>query len=502
MRSSSVVIGDIGLATQYNDLRKDAFAAAHLLAHEQATPDLTLKVESGVCFIGTTKVVFAGGNSPSFTAPTTNPRIDLLTIDNAGVLARVVGTEAASPSIPAYPTDKVVLCEVFNRVGQTTIRDTDVAGQGYIQRDTRPFLGGTFISSDSQVDVAAAIQISKIRRNSHVTPETDNTYDLGSSALQWREVRAVKVFKNNAEIGGKFGGTGADGALTISSGTTTLDLGGVNIFIKNYSSISITGTGQLAFNNPAASGTLVILKSLGDVTITSTATPAIDCRNLGGALGNGGGTNTSGSDGSDVAASLALKAAAFGKGIGGGSGGSGGAGGAGGSSETGDIKNLYLDSADKLHRRFWFMTVGAGGAGGGGGQTAGAGGNGGRGGGGLYIECGGALNKTGTIDCGGAAGANATAGGTGSGGGGGGGGGSCIILANSITANTGAITVSGGGGGALTTGSGGGTGGGGGGGGGGHTNGSGGQAGALNTGGNGGSGSSGFSLVAVNNVFA
>ena len=160
MRSSTVNIGDNAAAAQYNDLRKDTFAAAHLLPHEQATPDLTLKVESGISFIGITKVVFAGGNSPSFTAPTTNPRIDLLVIDSAGTLSRVVGTEAASPSIPTYPTDKVVLCEVFNRVGQTTIRDTDVAGQGYIQRDARPFLGGTYVSDDSQVSARANITFS------------------------------------------------------------------------------------------------------------------------------------------------------------------------------------------------------------------------------------------------------------------------------------------------------------------------------------------------------
>ncbi len=205
MRSAAVNIGDNATAAQYNDLRKDAFASAHLLPHEQATPDLTLKVESGVCFIGITKVVFAGGNSPSFTAPTTNPRIDLLTIDNAGVLARVVGTEAASPSVPTYPTDKVVLCEVFNRVGQTTIRDTDVAGQGYIQRDTRPFLGGTFISDNTQVAAGANISPSKLNAgnvDANWLPDADITRDLGSAARRWREVRAQTLYGDGANITG------------------------------------------------------------------------------------------------------------------------------------------------------------------------------------------------------------------------------------------------------------------------------------------------------------
>lgn len=150
MRSEEVNIGDSILASQYNNLRKDAKGGSFLLAHEQATPDLTLYVEPGVCYVGATRVVFAGGNSPQFTAPTTNPRIDLLTINSSGVLERTVGTESATPSAPAYPADKLVICEVYNRVGQTAIRDTDVAGQGYIQRDVRPFLGGSFISSSAQ----------------------------------------------------------------------------------------------------------------------------------------------------------------------------------------------------------------------------------------------------------------------------------------------------------------------------------------------------------------
>lgn len=86
----------------------------------------------------------------------------------------------------------------------------------------------------------------------------------------------------------KFGGTGADGALTISSGTTNIDLAGAQVVIKNYSSISITGTGALTFSNPHANGTVIIFKNTGNTTITSSATPNIDIRNLGGAGGNAG----------------------------------------------------------------------------------------------------------------------------------------------------------------------------------------------------------------------
>ena len=58
-----------------------------------------------------------------------------------------------------------------------------------------------------------------------------------------------------------YGGSGSDGALSISSGTTTIALGGARVVVKNYTNISITGTGDLAFSSPHADGTTIILKS-------------------------------------------------------------------------------------------------------------------------------------------------------------------------------------------------------------------------------------------------
>jgi len=139
-KASKVNAGDTATAAQYNNLIDDAYGASQLLAHEQSTPNLTLKVEKGVFFIGDTRVEFAGGDSPQFTAPTSNPRIDLLVIDSSGTLSIVAGTEAANPTPPSYPSDKIVICEVYNRVGQAQIRDKDTAGQGYILRDVRPFM--------------------------------------------------------------------------------------------------------------------------------------------------------------------------------------------------------------------------------------------------------------------------------------------------------------------------------------------------------------------------
>lgn len=141
MRSIEVAGGDQATAAQYNVLRNDAYGGSQLHAHEQASPDLTLKIEPGIVFFGRTRVSYAGGNSPSISAPASNPRIDLLTIDIGGTIAVTTGTEAGSPTPPSHPTNySTVIAEVYCRVGMTTIRDVDTMGAGYIYRDTRPYL--------------------------------------------------------------------------------------------------------------------------------------------------------------------------------------------------------------------------------------------------------------------------------------------------------------------------------------------------------------------------
>jgi|GEM_PF-5264234 len=98
-----------------------------LRPHEQVSPDATVKVEAGVVTIGGAKVNFAAGNSPAFGVVTANSRIDLLTIDSAGALAVVAGTQAASPTAPTYPVDKIVIAEVtVNETVTVVVNDADI----------------------------------------------------------------------------------------------------------------------------------------------------------------------------------------------------------------------------------------------------------------------------------------------------------------------------------------------------------------------------------------
>lgn len=291
------------------------------------------------------------------------------------------------------------------------------------------------------------------------------------------------------------GGDGSDGLLNLNTADLLIDLQNNAVVIKNYTSINITGSFKLTFKNPNINGTLVILRSQGNVNLTSSAAPMIDCSSLG-AIGNGSAWISNTNGGTVGVAGVA------------GSGAGGGAGG-GGLGISPSFPTTYL-----VRNIIW--SVGAGGGNGGSGGSGGlVGGNGGRGGGGLIIECGGTWTFTtpSGISVNGANGTNGGSNGTanpggGGGGGGGGAGGCCLILYNNLGSNTGTITTSGGLNGAGGFGSTIGNQGGGGGGGGGGANISAGSAGTngnaggtgdgnghFGNGGNGGTGTPGYSLV-------
>lgn len=150
--------------TETGDYIQDsAIIARHLdnlRCREQATPNLTVEVRPGSATFQTTFVTSAGGTSPTCPAPITNPRIDIIALRSDGVIVRAAGTEAASPVAPGIPVNSIPLCTIYNVVGQTAIHDNDtqVAGQGYILQDLRPFLGigGGVIKSIQQgtIDLA------------------------------------------------------------------------------------------------------------------------------------------------------------------------------------------------------------------------------------------------------------------------------------------------------------------------------------------------------------
>jgi len=133
------------LFRQFKDLREQA----------QATPNMTVYVNASTLdvYINGTRLSFAGGNSPAFSAPVGNPRIDLVTLDDAGVLAITQGTAAAVPAEPMFPRAKMANQLVYLRPGCTSITayDDGNAAHGYLYRDVRPFVAADALSQATTV---------------------------------------------------------------------------------------------------------------------------------------------------------------------------------------------------------------------------------------------------------------------------------------------------------------------------------------------------------------
>jgi len=92
----------------------------------QGSPDMTVAVAAGVVKIGTTVVAVTSGNVTIGTADSTNPRIDLITVNNSGTKACTAGTAAAQPVDPAIPANSVVLAAVYVPANDTTIATSQI----------------------------------------------------------------------------------------------------------------------------------------------------------------------------------------------------------------------------------------------------------------------------------------------------------------------------------------------------------------------------------------
>ena len=92
-------------------------------------------------------IPFGSGDSPAFSGPSGNPRIDIVYLTPSGDIRIQQGSEAASPTLPSLAPSgdtRLPICAVYNKVGQTRIvnfesKDSST-GDGYIYQDLRPFI--------------------------------------------------------------------------------------------------------------------------------------------------------------------------------------------------------------------------------------------------------------------------------------------------------------------------------------------------------------------------
>jgi len=160
------------------ELRPRAEQINTLRPHPQSTPNNTVYVEPGIVSVAdNAKVEYDGGNSPAFAVVTADSRIDLLTINTSGTLEVTQGTQAASPTAPTYPTDKLVIAEItVDETATVVINDADI-------KDVRFFLsvgGAGGVGGESQW-TDAGVYINANNATSVVVADTGNV-GIGTTA--------------------------------------------------------------------------------------------------------------------------------------------------------------------------------------------------------------------------------------------------------------------------------------------------------------------------------
>ena len=89
------------------------------------------------------RLSLVSGDSPIMTAPSANPRIDIVYIDGSGDIFAQAGVEAISPIIPNVPSGDVIpICAIYHSTTSERIvsyADKDIySGDSYIYKDIRP----------------------------------------------------------------------------------------------------------------------------------------------------------------------------------------------------------------------------------------------------------------------------------------------------------------------------------------------------------------------------
>lgn len=120
------------------------FATAGVVSGCAVTPSalMVLAVSAGSAWFsaGTAAVAYAGGTVTIGTADATNPRIDLVTISNAGAAAVTAGTAAAHPVFPAIPANTALCAAVWVPATATTISSGSIIDKRLV--GVRPVAAG------------------------------------------------------------------------------------------------------------------------------------------------------------------------------------------------------------------------------------------------------------------------------------------------------------------------------------------------------------------------
>ncbi|MDH5185087.1 MAG: pyocin knob domain-containing protein [Gammaproteobacteria bacterium] len=153
--------------------------AQQFLAHEAVVPDMTVVVDAGVVGIntGSGRVYKSQQASGTITAPTTNPRRDLIEINGiTGTLNIVTGTEAGSPSAPNVTPGSIVVGYITLTVGMTEISNQNITDlRAAINNDAHTVRGMPIEEIQNNFSPPAATDLNTLKQSGFYRLESGNT---------------------------------------------------------------------------------------------------------------------------------------------------------------------------------------------------------------------------------------------------------------------------------------------------------------------------------------
>lgn len=188
----------VGMASIANsaidDLRSTNMpqAAQQFMVGPQPTPNLTVAMRAGRLFLADRSLVsVAAQNSAALTAPTVNPRKDIVYIDaTTGAIGVAAGAEAASPADPAIPANKIPKARINWTVGMSSIANSAIddlrsesVGPAYETGTFTPVAAGA-TTAGSGTYVAQVGRYTRIGRLVFIYIDLDWSAHTGSGLLR------------------------------------------------------------------------------------------------------------------------------------------------------------------------------------------------------------------------------------------------------------------------------------------------------------------------------
>jgi len=241
--------GSFGLATSPR--------ARHAYVSQNGAGALTLIINPISLPTTTGTVNIAQTTTSAYTAPSGNPRIDLLVYNiPSAVIAYRTGTESVSPSEPTPVDGDVIFCSIYHRVGETKLLEQDDSTNGYIKAWYEP---NVFASSSTLTTkgVTAGTDQSQTTQNSTQAfgkeNSTTNAYLVAQSFIPTvTAIQGVALYK--AADTGTFVGTIKIALQADTSGSPSgSDLASYTITNGIWTGITAAQEFAIGFNTPYTS---------------------------------------------------------------------------------------------------------------------------------------------------------------------------------------------------------------------------------------------------------